>query len=201
MAVVAVADEGFWSGLRPVDLAAGVPRRNDYDIVRWRDGNLEVRRADFSKFTVGEGSLSFAPRVHLELNTEISGLGWAEPVLAGDRLVGLTISKGGNVCTVMPAPFVAGMFLVLNGLARFVEEAYRGETQTPVAQGLRLYQWIALAGVIVGAALTTLPSEASTGSWQPWWGALGVAALLGAVVGAALGVDFPSSNRRFSRLV
>lgn len=101
----------------------------------------------------------------------------------------------------MPAPFVAGSFLVLNGLARFVEEAYRGETQTPVAQGLRLYQWIASGGVIVGAALTTLPSEASTGSWQPWWGALGVAAVLGAVVGAALGVDFPTSNRRFSRLV
>lgn len=101
----------------------------------------------------------------------------------------------------MPAPFAAGMFLVLNGLARFVEEAYRGETQTPVSQGLRLYQWIALAGVIVGAALTALPSEAPTGVWQPWWGALAVAGVLGAVVGAALGVDFPASNRRFSRLV
>jgi prolipoprotein diacylglyceryltransferase len=101
----------------------------------------------------------------------------------------------------MPAPFVAGMFLVLNGLARFVEEAYRGETQTPVSQGLRLYQWIALAGVIVGASLTTLQSEAITGTWQPWWGALGVAGALGVLVGAALGVDFPASNRRFSRLV
>lgn len=101
----------------------------------------------------------------------------------------------------MPAPFVAGSFLVLNGLARFVEEAYRGETQTPVSQGLRLYQWIALGGVILGAAFTALPSAAPTGMWQPWWGALGVAALLGLVVGAALGVDFPASSRRFSRLV
>jgi prolipoprotein diacylglyceryltransferase len=101
----------------------------------------------------------------------------------------------------MPAPFVAGVFLVLNGLARFVEEAYRGETQTPISQGLRLYQWIALGGVIVGAAVSTLPSEAHTGVWQPWLGAIGVAAVLGLVVGAALGVDFPASNRRFSRLV
>lgn len=54
-----------------------VPRRNDYEIFRWRDGNLETRRADFSKFTVSEGSMSFAPRIQLELNTEIGGLGWA----------------------------------------------------------------------------------------------------------------------------
>lgn len=101
----------------------------------------------------------------------------------------------------MPAPFVAGMFLVLNGLARFVEEAYRGETQTPVSQGLRLYQWIALAAIVTGAGLTTVSSAAPTGTWHPWWGALGLGAALGAVVGAAMGVDFPGSNRRFSRLV
>jgi hypothetical protein len=50
--------------------------------------------------------MSFAPRIQLELNTEIGGLGWAEPVTADGKVVGFTVSKGGNVCTVMPTPFI-----------------------------------------------------------------------------------------------
>ncbi|MBL9135792.1 MAG: hypothetical protein JNK85_07990 [Verrucomicrobiales bacterium] len=107
LGVISVADDAFWTGLKAVELSGTVPRRNDYEILRWRDGNLEMRRADFSKFTVSEGSMSFAPRIQLELNTEIGGLGWAEPVLADGKVVGLTVSKGGNVCTVMPTPFMA----------------------------------------------------------------------------------------------
>lgn len=106
LAVLTVADDVFWNGLEPVELSSDVPRLNSYEIVRWRDGNLEMRRADFSKFTVGEGAMSFAPRIHLELNTEIGGLGWAEPVVAEGRVVGLTVSKGGNTCLVMPTPLV-----------------------------------------------------------------------------------------------
>lgn len=106
LGVLSVADEAFWNGLNAVEMSGTVPRRNDYEILRWRDGNLEMRRADFSKFTVSEGSMSFAPRIQLELNTEIGGLGWAEPVLADGKVIGLTVSKGGNVCTVMPTPFM-----------------------------------------------------------------------------------------------
>ncbi len=106
VALVTVPDAAFWNGLKPVELSATMPRRTDYDIVRWRDGNLETRRAEFSKFNVGEGSMSFSPRVHLELNTEIGGLGWAEPVAVDGKVVGLTVSKGGNVCTVAPAEFI-----------------------------------------------------------------------------------------------
>ncbi|MBL9127496.1 MAG: hypothetical protein JNL97_07615 [Verrucomicrobiales bacterium] len=106
VAILSVADAGFWNGLRPVELADRVPKQDEYEILRWRDGNLEVRRAEFSKFTVSDGALSFAPRIHLELNTEINGLGWAEPVLADGKIVGFTTSKGGNVCTVTPAPFI-----------------------------------------------------------------------------------------------
>lgn len=107
VAIVTVTDDAFWEGLKPARIASSVPRKNDYDIIRWRDGNLEIRRADFSKFTVGEGAMSFSPRIHLELNTEIGGLGWAEPVVADDKIVGLTVSKGGNVCTVMPMSFIS----------------------------------------------------------------------------------------------
>jgi membrane-associated phospholipid phosphatase/protein-S-isoprenylcysteine O-methyltransferase Ste14 len=101
----------------------------------------------------------------------------------------------------MDATFIAGLYLILNGLARFVEESYRGEGQTPVRGALRLYQWIALACVVGGAVLTAIPSGARGGTffWSPM--AIVVAAAVGVVVGAALGVDLPNSKARFSRLV
>jgi prolipoprotein diacylglyceryltransferase len=99
-----------------------------------------------------------------------------------------------------PLHFVGGIYLVLNGLGRFVEEAYRGEPQTPAFGGLRLYQWIALLTVLIGASMTALgrsePAPAPMFQWQ----ALPVAMMFGIVCWFALGVDFPDSNRRFARL-
>jgi protein-S-isoprenylcysteine O-methyltransferase Ste14 len=99
----------------------------------------------------------------------------------------------------VPASFLAGVYLGLTGIGRFVEEAYRGEPQTPTFGGLRLYQWIAIATIVAGAAVTSAPS---TPLGPPAIDAAGIVVALGAgvVVAVALGVDFPSSNRRFSRL-
>lgn len=101
----------------------------------------------------------------------------------------------------LPPTFVGGTYLMLSGLARFVEEAYRGEAQTPIEKGLRLYQWIAAAGVVAGALLTTLPAPLLTQPLHPSFAALASAVAMGAITALALGVDFPGSSRRFSRLV
>jgi prolipoprotein diacylglyceryltransferase len=99
-----------------------------------------------------------------------------------------------------PLHAICGLYLFLGGAGRFVEEAYRGEPQTPVAFGLRLYQWAAIASVILGAACMSLGTSGPTPA-QSWLDAdLFHALTLGALVGAALGVDFPESNRRLSRL-
>lgn len=99
-----------------------------------------------------------------------------------------------------PAAFLVGAYLVLSGLARFMEEAYRGEPQTPVAGGLHLYQWAAAATVAAGMAVVLLPSPAVPQAVLPgaagWTGAL----LCGAAFAFALGMDFPDSQRRFARL-
>jgi prolipoprotein diacylglyceryltransferase len=47
----------------------------------------------------------------------------------------------------VPLPFVAGTYLALIGLGRFVEEHYSGEPQTACVARLRLYQWLAVAFV------------------------------------------------------
>lgn len=100
-----------------------------------------------------------------------------------------------------PLSLIGGLYLILTGVGRFVEEAYRGEPQTRSTGGLRFYQWIGLVTVIAGAVVTCVGSEAATGMLYFDWLIVGVAAFFGAVTWFALGVDFPGSDRRFARLV
>lgn len=94
---------------------------------------------------------------------------------------------------------ITALYLILTGLGRFVEEGFRGEPQTVVVAGLRLYQWIALCTVVAGAVLTTIPSNITP---HPEFNlpTAAAAGLLGLLTTFAMGVDFPGSNRRFSRL-
>jgi len=99
-----------------------------------------------------------------------------------------------------PLHLIAGLYFILTGLGRFVEEAWRGEPQTPVFAGLRLYQWAAVASVSAGALMTSLgPSDPAPAAHFDWSTLLPSAAF-GVLVCCAMGVDFPESSRRFSRL-
>jgi prolipoprotein diacylglyceryltransferase/protein-S-isoprenylcysteine O-methyltransferase Ste14 len=99
-----------------------------------------------------------------------------------------------------PLHLIAGLYFILNGLGRFVEEAWRGEPQTPVFARLRLYQWAAFGSVLIGIMMTALGvSEPAPGA-QFTWSMVLPAAAFGAAVCFSMGVDFPESNRRFSRL-
>lgn len=100
-----------------------------------------------------------------------------------------------------PLHFVGGVYLGLNGLGRFVEEAYRGEPQTPVYARLRLYQWVALGTVVTGAALTALLGGPPAPVPRANGPSVLAAAMFGVLTAVALGVDFPGSKRRFARLV
>jgi hypothetical protein len=117
--------------------------------------------------------------------------------MAWNGFVGLAMLRLWSLAA--PLSLIAGLYLILTGIGRFAEEAYRGEPQTPVFRGLRLYQWISAAAVLIGILLTSLPSVAAPAfqaTWKPLWSALG----FGMVAGIALGVDLPDSQRRFSRL-
>lgn len=95
---------------------------------------------------------------------------------------------------------IVGTYFILSGLGRFVEEAYRGEPQTPIFARLRIYQWLAAGTVLLGALLTgfghAIPAPARQFSISPALPALAFALF----TWFAMGVDFPNSNRRFSRL-
>ena len=99
-----------------------------------------------------------------------------------------------------PLQFIAGTYFVLVGLGRFVEEHFRGEPQTIVKAGLRLYQWLAIVFVIGGAVLTTLGSTAAPTAPPFDPRILPIAVVVGAICYVAYGADLPGSSRRFSRL-
>ncbi len=97
--------------------------------------------------------------------------------------------------------FIAGTYLILSTCARFMEEGYRGEPQTRHLAGLPIYQWLAIGCLLAGIALTTLPSSAPAVGSDGWSLApLAYAAPIGLLVWFFMGVDFPESHRRLSRL-
>lgn len=96
---------------------------------------------------------------------------------------------------------ITGLYFILNGLGRFVEEAYRGEPQTPFLGGLRLYQWAAITSIVAGAVITALPTTSTIPVAEFSWPAIWVALGFGLITWFMQGVDFPNSNARFSRLV
>jgi protein-S-isoprenylcysteine O-methyltransferase Ste14 len=97
--------------------------------------------------------------------------------------------------------FIFGLYLILTGLGRFVEEAYRGESQTMIIKGLRLYQWTAIFSVIVGMIMTVIRIEPVIINPGFSWECVLAATLSGLFLFFSMGVDFPNSNVRFSRLV
>jgi protein-S-isoprenylcysteine O-methyltransferase Ste14 len=99
----------------------------------------------------------------------------------------------------MPSSFIIGIYFILNGTGRFVEESFRGEAQTPYWAGMRIYQWIAIINIITGAFFTTIPNSGIL-KFQPNIESFLLAIIMGVLVTVASGVDFPESNRRFARL-
>ncbi len=98
-----------------------------------------------------------------------------------------------------PVSLICGLYLLVNGAARFVEEAYRGEPQTSVVLGLRFYQWIAIGSIIAGAVVTSLPAPPPVALHLSSTGLI-AALLFGLLAAGAMGVDVPESDRALARL-
>ncbi|MFZ4621963.1 MAG: prolipoprotein diacylglyceryl transferase family protein [Bacteroidota bacterium] len=101
----------------------------------------------------------------------------------------------------LPPTFIAGMYLILNGMGRFVEESFRGEPQTPILGKLRLYQLMAIFSVLSGIIFTMIKTDISLPAAHFNWTSILAAGIFGLFTWFALGVDFPNSNKRFARLV
>jgi membrane-associated phospholipid phosphatase len=113
-------------------------------------------------------------------------------------LVGLVLLR--LVALDSTSTLVSGVYLLLSGAGRFVEEAYRGEPQTRIVFGLRFYQWIAALTVILGAVVSSVYGAPQLQRLEFRLSAAFVAAGCGLIAWFVTGVDFPESSRRFARL-
>jgi PDZ domain len=105
LALVTVPEEAFWRGLQPVTLAEPTRGEGELQILRWRQARLENRRAEFNQFTAAEGHLSYAPRLEMELSSEIQGAGAGEPLISKSRVEGILAAQEGSTCTAIPSAF------------------------------------------------------------------------------------------------
>lgn len=119
--------------------------------------------------------------------------------IAGNLVIAVALIRLRTL--VAPDSLLVGVYFLLSGCARFVEESYRGEPQTPMVLGLRVYQWFAVALVLAGIGCAMLPMAPSrAGIHAPSGALLGWAVAMFLVFAAAMGLDFPGSDRRFARL-
>jgi hypothetical protein len=106
LAIVTCKESRFWEGTKKVDLAKVTPRRGDAQVVRWRNGILEFRNIDINRLSVKRGKLTFVDSLQLELDSDMQGIGWAEAIVQGDKLIGISSSKDDQTITAIPSSFI-----------------------------------------------------------------------------------------------
>ncbi len=107
LALLAVDDPGFFAGLAPVRLVDATPAEGTVNTVRWKNGQLESSASRIQRFEVEESYFGALQHAFLFAQTDVSGGGWSEPVFAGERLTGLTVSQDEQTARVIPAEVLA----------------------------------------------------------------------------------------------
>lgn len=95
---------------------------------------------------------------------------------------------------------LAGLYFILAGCSRFVEEAYRGEIQTNRFGSLSIYQWLSIVSIVTGAFLTTLPGIELIMNFTFSLELVGVSFFAALLWALGMSIDFPNSKLPFSRL-
>lgn len=108
LAIITCKEERFWEGTQKVELAKVTPRRGTAQVVRWRSGILETRNVDVNRLTVKKGKLTFVDLPHLELDSDMAGIGWAEAIVQDGKLIGISSSKDEDTITAIPSSFIVG---------------------------------------------------------------------------------------------
>lgn len=156
LAVLTAKDDTLWSGLKPAAFITGKPPKEGLQILRWRNGNLETRKAEFNQFLVDDARLSFIQHLQLEASTEMQGVGWAEPLVANGKVAGLATGQGGNNARFLPASFIEPI-LAARKAGKYPGLGYFPFTWTPV-ENPSTYKFLKLPGEPRGALVLDVPA-------------------------------------------
>jgi len=105
LALITTGEADFWDDLKAVSLERTAAPRGRIQILRWWEGSLESRGAEFTRFTVRDGQLSQVNHVALEAASEIQGAGLGEPVIADSHVLGFVSGQEGRTCVIIPVSF------------------------------------------------------------------------------------------------
>lgn len=104
LAILSTDDSEFWKGLKPAAFVSPVPvGKEGFQLIRWRNGNLEARKMEFNQCVVDDSKTSQAQLLHLELSSETQGVGWGEAIVFGSQVAGIASSQNGNTCRAIPS--------------------------------------------------------------------------------------------------
>ena len=129
LALVGIDAPEFFSDLVPVRLAGESLLDGTLHTVRWRNQQLEVSATRVQRMEVQSSHFGRLEHPFLLVQTDLSGGGWAEPVFADHRLVGVTGVKSRWVCVagglimVNSASGIRAAEDYSNSLALFVQQA------------------------------------------------------------------------------
>ncbi len=91
---------------------------------------------------------------------------------------------------------IAGLFAMLSGMGRFVEEAYRAGFHMQDDGRWRPYQWVAAAAVVGGGILTALPVRVEAPAPSTSLESVALATVFGIVIAIAAGVKLRTGESR-----
>ncbi len=106
LAIIACKEEKFWDDTKSLSLAKVTPRRGSAQLLRWRNGILEIRNVDISRLVVRKGKLTYMDQLQLELDSDMNGIGWSEAIVQEDKLIGLATSKDDQTISSLPSAFI-----------------------------------------------------------------------------------------------
>lgn len=145
LAIVTAVDDKFFDGLKPAQLWASAPDKEDLHIVRWKDANLESRRIEFNQYVVDEAELSFINYVQMELESIPNPSMNPEIIVSNGKVAGLTAGRSESGTRAIPAPFIKS---ILNELQK--NPNWRGLGYFPFywqpSQNPALHQFLNLKG-------------------------------------------------------
>jgi len=106
LALLTVDQPGFFEDITPAEIAASTTTEGVVHSVRWKGRQLEVSNSRPGRVEVIESPFGSVHHAVLRLSTDFSGGGWADPVFADDKLIGITVAQDGQTATVIPAEII-----------------------------------------------------------------------------------------------
>jgi hypothetical protein len=168
LALLSVDDPQFFADLKPAPLAPHTPVEETLRTVRWRNQQLESAASRVKRYLVESSYLGQVEHAFLTVQTDLDGGGWAEPVFADGRLVGITVSQDEQRARVIPVEI----------LARFLERARRPDAYRPFPVFGALWQlntdaaltaWLGQTGTPRGILIRQVPwGSSGCGTLKPW---------------------------------